>query len=238
VRTGAANMALDSAILAAVEAGHAPPTVRIYGFDPPALSLGYAQPDTDIDRDACARLGVDVVRRPTGGRAVLHDRDLTYAVVGPIADPRFGGTLASTYQTIAEALCSALVALGAPDVVLAPRRAGAFAEAACFAAPARAEILLAGRKVAGSAQRRGRRAFLQHGSVLLDPDIPRLAACLRGADAARLSAAMTGLSHVPGLGGITPERVGEAVARALAERLGVDLEPSAPTGAEARHLAG
>ncbi len=124
-RSGAANMALDAATLAAVEAGEAPPTLRLYGFEPPALSLGYGQPDDDVDREACRRLGIDVVRRPTGGRAVLHEREFTYALVVPIADPRFPPTVAGSYQVVAEALHEALAALGARGVELAPRRAAA-----------------------------------------------------------------------------------------------------------------
>ncbi|HEY8368026.1 MAG TPA: hypothetical protein VIM86_01805, partial [Thermodesulfobacteriota bacterium] len=121
VRSGAANMALDAATLAAVEAGEAPPTLRLYAFSPPALSLGYGQPDDEVDREACRRLGIDVVRRPTGGRAVLHERDLTYAVVLPVDDPRVPPSVAGTYQVIAEALRDALLALGAREVAVAPR---------------------------------------------------------------------------------------------------------------------
>jgi lipoate-protein ligase A len=214
-------MALDAALLAAAEAGAAPPTLRVYGFSPPALSLGYGQSEDDVDREACRRLGIDVVRRPTGGRAVLHEHDLTYALVAPLDDPRFPPSVGGTYQVVAEALRDALVALGAREVVLAPRRAAAPDDPACFAAPARAELLLGGRKVAGSAQRRGRRAFLQHGSILLAPDPARLAACLRGADAARLAGAMVGLRSVPGLSALAPEAVAGAVTGALARRLGV-----------------
>lgn len=234
VRSGAANMALDAATLAAVEAGEAPPTLRLYAFSPPALSLGYGQPDDEVDREACRRLGIDVVRRPTGGRAVLHERDLTYAVVLPVDDPRVPPTVAGTYQVIAEALRDALLALGAREVAVAPRRATAGADPACFAAAARAELLLGGRKVAGSAQRRGRRAVLQHGSILIDPDPSRLAACLRGADPVRLAGAMTGLAVDPSIGPVTPERVADAVEAALARRLGVRFEPGDLTLRERR----
>ncbi len=236
-RSGAANMALDAATLAAVEAGEAPPTLRLYGFEPPALSLGYGQPDDDVDREACRRLGIDVVRRPTGGRAVLHEHEFTYALVVPIADPRFPPTVAGSYQVVAEALREALAALGARGVELATRRAAAAGGPVCFAAPARAELLVGGRKVAGSAQRRGRRAFLQHGSILLDPDPARLAACLRGAEPDRLAAAMVGLAHLPGLGLVTPGRVAVAVERALAGRLGVGFAEGLLTPREARASA-
>ncbi len=235
-RNGAANMALDAATLAAVEAGEAPPTLRLYGFEPPALSLGYGQPDGDVDREACRRLGIDIVRRPTGGRAVLHERDLTYALVVPIADPRFPATVAGSYQVVAEALRDALAALGVHGVELASRRAAASGPV-CFAAPARAELLVGGRKVAGSAQRRGRRAFLQHGSILLDPDPARLAACLRAGEPDRLAAAMVGLAQLPGLGSITAGRVAVAIEQALAARLGVGFAEGPLTPREARASA-
>lgn len=241
-RSGAANMALDTATLAAVEAGEAPPTLRLYGFEPSALSLGHGQPDDDADLEACRRLGIDVVRRPTGGRAVLHDRDLTYALVVPIPDPRFPPTVTGSYQVIAEALRDALEAIGARGVELASRRAAPGAGSppglrACFAAPARAELLVGGRKVAGSAQRRGRRAFLQHGSILIDPDPARLAACLRVAEPERLAAAMAGLSRLPGVGPIGPARVAAAVEEALAARLGVRFAEGPLTAREVRAAA-
>lgn len=243
-RSGAANMALDAAMLAAVETGEAPPTLRLYGFAPPALSLGYGQPDGEVDFEACRRLGIDVVRRPTGGRAVLHEHDLTYALVVPLSDPRFPPTVFGTYQVVAEALRDALLALGAPGVELAPRRpagdgarAGRGADAACFAAAARAELLVGGRKVAGSAQRRGRHAFLQHGTILIDPDPTRLAACLRGADAGQLAASMVGLARLPGVGAVGPEQVAAAVAEALARRLGVSFADGPLSPGEARAVA-
>lgn len=237
-RSGAANMALDAATLVAVEAGEAAPTLRLYTFDPPCLSLGYGQSEDEVDRDACRALGIDVVRRPTGGRAVLHERDLTYAVVLPIDHPRVPPTLAGAYQVVAEALRDALVALGACDVTLAARRASRGADPACFAAAARSELLLGGRKVVGSAQRRGRRAVLQHGSILISPDPRRLAACLRGADPAALDRAMAGLAADPCIGPVSPERLAGAVEAALGARLGVAFVPGGLTSREARALAG
>lgn len=235
-RTGAANMALDAATLAAVEAGEAPPTLRLYAFDPPALSIGYGQREQDVDAEACRALGIDVVRRPTGGRAVLHERDLTYALVVPLDEPRLPPSVSGTYQVIAEGLRDALLALGVREATLAPRRRAADADPACFGAPARAELLVGGRKIAGSAQRRGRRAVLQHGSILIDPDPARLAACLRGARAATLARAMTGLAQA-GIGPIGPEAVAAAVESALGARLGVRFERAPLTVREAEAVA-
>lgn len=170
-------------------------------------------------------MGIDVVRRPTGGRAVLHEAELTYALVAPAGDPRFPPTVPGTYQVVAEALRDALAALGVREVTLAPRRAAAATDPACFGAPSRAELLVANRKVAGSAQRRTRRAFLQHGSILLDPDPTRLAACLRAADPAALAATMIGLREALGGRAVGPETVATALEAALGARLGVRFVP-------------
>ncbi len=97
---GTRNMAIDSAILAAVERGEAPPTLRLYSWDPPCLSLGYSQAYSDVDLHQLSANGWDLVRRPTGGRAILHTDELTYAVIGPKSDPRLAGNLMDSYQHI------------------------------------------------------------------------------------------------------------------------------------------
>ena len=143
--------------------------VRFYRFDPPCLSLGRNEPAGGYDRAAIARLGVDVVRRPTGGRAVWHEHELTYAVAAPVAT--FGG-LRAAYHAIHERLAAALRCLGA-DATLArhrpaPPSTALHRPASCFALPVGGEVLVGGRKVVGSAQVRRGGAFLQHGSILLD----------------------------------------------------------------------
>ena len=163
--SGASNMATDAGLLALAErSGRA--FVRLYRFDPPCLSFGRNEPATGYDRAAIARLGVDVVRRPTGGRVVWHEHEVTYAVAAPIA--AFGG-LRLAYGTIHAWLAAALRRLGlaatlAPEPALPVTRARG---GACFAAPAGGEVLVDGRKVVGSAQARRGSALLQHGSVLL-----------------------------------------------------------------------
>ena len=167
-RTGAENMASDAALLAESNVtGQA--FLRLYRFDPPCLSLGRNEPADQYDQDAIARLGLDVVRRPTGGRAVWHQDEVTYAVVAPIAV--FGG-VRTAYHAIHERLALALRSLGV-DATLAldhPATPSRLLQhpAPCFAAPSGGEVLVAGRKLIGSAQVRMRSAFLQHGSILLD----------------------------------------------------------------------
>jgi lipoate-protein ligase A len=166
-RSGAANMAMDASLLAeAARTGRA--VLRLYRFDPPCLSLGRNEPTARYDRAAIARRGLDVVRRPTGGRAVWHEHEVTYAVAAPVAA---FGSLRNAYRTIHERIARALRSLGA-DATLAPHHpppSGRVDQpASCFATPVGGEVLVAGRKLVGSAQVRKRSAFLQHGSILLD----------------------------------------------------------------------
>ncbi|HET7296658.1 MAG TPA: hypothetical protein VFI66_05920 [Gemmatimonadales bacterium] len=164
-RSGAENMALDASLLVAADrTGRA--FLRLYRFAPPCLSLGRNEPAARYDRAVIERMGLDVVRRPTGGRAVWHEHEVTYAVAAPIA--AFGG-LREAYRAIHARLAAAVRALGAeptlaPDRVT-PRRLDPIAS--CFASPAGGEVLVDGRKLIGSAQVRRRSAFLQHGSILL-----------------------------------------------------------------------
>jgi lipoate-protein ligase A len=182
---GAENMRRDGALLDACARGEIPGAVRLYGFSPACLSLGRMQPVTDVDLDACERDGVDVVRRPSGGRAVLHDQEVTYSVVCRSSDPIFGGRVLESCARIHKAVAAGLEILGirtTPHALPADLRRDArdgAAVADCFARPAAHELLDdRGRKLVGSAQARRAGALLQHGSVLLEP--PRAAAYLRG----------------------------------------------------------
>lgn len=176
---GATNMAIDEALWRSRHAGAGPPTLRFFAWDPPTVSLGYGQPlDEAVDVAACRRLGVGLVRRPTGGSAIYHDgpeRELTYSVAAANADLGTADDLLATYNWIALALCRGLRALGAAaDIVPIPEGTGP-TPAFCFARTGRYEIEVAGRKLVGSAQRRQGACFLQHGSVLLGVDEERLA---------------------------------------------------------------
>lgn len=167
-QTGAENMAYDAALLAESDVtGQA--FLRLYHFDPPCLSLGRNDPADQYDQAAIARLGLDVVRRPTGGRAVWHQDEVTYAVAAPIAV--FGG-LRKAYRSIHERLATAIRSLGAKATLALhqppPSSSPLRHPASCFATPAGGEVLVGGRKLIGSAQVRMRTAFLQHGSILLD----------------------------------------------------------------------
>lgn len=167
-RPGWANMAIDRALLD-LAAGEGAVVMRLYRWDPHCLSFGRHEPALRrYDRDTIAARGLDTVRRPTGGRAVWHARELTYAVAAPEAT--LGG-LREAYQQIHQWLATAIHRLGAPATLAAPpQRTPGPADGACFAAPVGGEVLVNGWKVVGSAQLRDGGALLQHGSMLLEDD--------------------------------------------------------------------
>lgn len=180
-------MAVDEAILVAVNAGAAPPTVRVYGWSPPTVSTGYAQDiGRELDIDECRRRGFGIVVRPTGGRAVLHAGELTYSVIGLSGEPPLGATIMETYLAIAQGLVAAVSLLGVTadlaQVATGSRERSDGASPPCFASAGRFEVVVAGRKLIGSAQRRVGRAVLQHGSLLLDRTHEALADVQRVAD--------------------------------------------------------
>jgi lipoate-protein ligase A len=164
-RTGAENMAIDQALLEEAErSGDA--FLRLYRWSPPCLSFGRNEPALQrYDRAAIERRGIDVVRRPTGGRAVWHDAEVTYAVAAPIA---MFGSLRDSYRAIHERLAVAVRHLGVPAELAADgQRPTAVGSGACFSESVGSEIIVNGRKLVGSAQVRSGGAFLQHGSILL-----------------------------------------------------------------------
>lgn len=163
-RPGPVNMSIDLA-LAATAAARGVVSVRWYGWSPPCLSFGRHQPAAGrYDEGRLRELGVDVVRRPTGGGAVLHDDELTYAIALPL---RALGGARATFRTVHTAIARALRSLGVPARVRRRARGRAPLTGACFAGAASGEIVAAGRKLVGSAQARIGRALLQHGSILL-----------------------------------------------------------------------
>lgn len=177
MRDGAYNMAVDTALLRTCEEDATfAPTLRLYGWRAPTLSIGYSQPvEREIDLKRCREAGIEWVRRPTGGRALLHRQELTYSLVGPVAHPLFQGGLKATYAAVSRALLSGLEELGISGACINPggkpsASARAARSPACFASLNHCEITVHGRKLIGSAQRRTQRAFLQHGSILIDTD--------------------------------------------------------------------
>ncbi len=170
---GRLNMAIDRAILTACDRGQAPATLRLYGWDKPALSIGYSQNEfKDVDRARCEQKNISIVRRFTGGRALLHQDEFTYSLVAPIPHPGFPGNLAGAFSTVSKAVILSLEKAGVikPEMVGKDTRTPSKRSPACFLTSNHWEITVQGKKLAGSAQRRLNGAFLQHGSILLDND--------------------------------------------------------------------
>ncbi len=174
-RSGAANMAVDESIAEAAAAGDVPATLRFYRWQGPTVSLGRFQKVADVDEARIAELGYDLVRRATGGRAILHVNELTYSVAGPIAEPHMAGGVMDAYLRFSNALLSGLTVLGLKaEKAGASARAGRELSAACFEMPSAYEITAGGRKLMGSAQSRRKGYVLQHGSLPLWGDVARL----------------------------------------------------------------
>ncbi len=188
------NMAVDEAILESVGRGAAPPTLRLYAWEPPCLSLGYAQPFADVDKERLTSHGWEVVRRPTGGRAILHTDELTYSVSAPPDEPRLQGTVLESYHRLAKALIRALHALDIPvEMEENVPALDAAKGAVCFEVPSTYEIVVHGKKLMGSAQARRKLGVLQHGSLPLYGDLTRITQALAFSDEATRKTASTRL---------------------------------------------
>jgi len=169
---GRSNMAIDEAIALAAASGRIPPTLRVYGWMPPAISLGFHQSIDDIDLRLCEKEGIDVVFRPTGGRAILHAEELTYAVILPADSKHYHKGILPVYDLISRALLAVLQLLG---INASFDRASATPKdfmrgelsTLCYATSIQHEIGYQGKKLVGSAQRRFEGALLQHGSILI-----------------------------------------------------------------------
>ena len=177
---GAWNMAVDEAILESTTQEINPPTLRLYAWDPPCLSLGYAQPVSDVDTAALQARGWEMVRRPTGGRAILHTDELTYSVCGPDRDPILAGDILSSYQRLSSAILAALqhIGLGVKALPKEKEETGAQPEPICFEIPSNYEITIHGKKLVGSAQSRRIGGVLQHGTLPLTGDLTRITQAL------------------------------------------------------------
>jgi lipoate-protein ligase A len=189
---GFKNMAIDEAILI-----HGRPTLRFYGWQPACISVGYFQNiRREINIESCRHYGLDIVRRPTGGKAVLHEHELTYSL--SIPENVLGGGVRQSYQAISRVLATALQNIGIP--VQARAQGEPYHRSPlCFQAVSFYELVLNGKKVVGSAQTRKNGTLLQHGSILLDVDYEKLSSCLRSTSthtqASDLVRSLTGINR-------------------------------------------
>jgi lipoate-protein ligase A len=256
---GAANMAVDEAILNAVAEGAAPPTLRFFAWVPPCLSLGYAQPVSDADAERLAARGWGLVRRPTGGRAILHTDELTYSVIAPMGEPRVLGGVVESYRQLADGLLRGLALIGlsanadrkrreeggggspSPSSHLPPQSQNPV----CFEVPSDYEITADGKKLLGSAQVRKRGVVLQHGTLPLAGDLGRICDGLRfESEAERERVRVRVLQRATTMESVLGRAVGwdeaaEAMQRGFAEALNLRLvigELSAAERADAERL--
>jgi lipoate-protein ligase A len=233
-------MALDQAILEAASRGEVPPTLRLYSWQPPCLSLGHAQSLDDVDAERLAARGWQLVRRPTGGRAILHTDELTYSVAAPATHPDLSGTVLASYRRISLGLIAGLAILGLdadiqPEVKLSESERE---NPICFEVPSSYEITARGHKLIGSAQVRRQGGVLQHGSLPLNGDISRICLALhfdseaaRTSASARLAQRASTLSDLLGRA-VSWDEAAQAMVRGFTEALGWDLTPSGPTAGE------
>jgi lipoate-protein ligase A len=171
------NMAMDEALLEWHSEGKIRPTIRFYGWNPATLSVGYFQRvSKEINMDAVKRYGLGFVRRPTGGRGVLHDQELTYSVIVSESHPSMPSAVTEAYRVISSGILEGFKELGLDAYFSIPNTEEEKEglknprSAVCFDAPSWYELVVEGRKVAGSAQTRQKGVILQHGSILLDVD--------------------------------------------------------------------
>ncbi|MBI5944459.1 MAG: lipoate--protein ligase family protein [Chloroflexi bacterium] len=191
--SGAWNMAVDESILEHIHRGESLPTLRLYSWNPPCLSLGHAQSFADVDLERVKARGWEVVRRLTGGRAILHTDELTYSVTGSAEEPVLAGGVLESYNRLAQALMFAMRELGLPveikeDIghasgVTSQNQAShagsaTYQNPVCFEVPSTYEITVQGKKLIGSAQARKKEGVLQHGSLPLTGDLTRICEAL------------------------------------------------------------
>ncbi len=168
---GAMNMAIDEALLIEQAELKTPPVIRVYQFDPPTLSIGYFQNiKREVNIDYCKKRGFDIVRRPTGGRAVLHDKELTYSIT--IAHPHkiLDMNLLDSFRFLSGGIIEGIKLIGC-NAYFSRVEDKEINSSSCFAAPTLSDILINGKKVVGSAQMRNSLGLLQHGSILYSVSI-------------------------------------------------------------------
>ncbi len=176
---GAWNMAVDESILEHIGHGDSLPTLRLYSWNPACLSLGHAQPFADVDAARLKARGWEVVRRATGGRAILHTDELTYSVIGSAEEPVLAGGVLESYNRLAQALLLAVKILGLPVEMKEGKANGnTTLNPVCFEVPSTYEITVDGKKLIGSAQARKKEGVLQHGSLPLTGDLTRICQAL------------------------------------------------------------
>lgn len=238
---GAWNMAVDESILEHIGRGASLPTLRLYAWTPACLSLGHAQPFADVDLARLQSRGWEVVRRVTGGRAILHTDELTYSVIAPLTEPRVEGSVLESYNRLAGALLRAVKKLDVPvEMKEGKANNGGTPNPVCFEVPSTYEITVDGRKLIGSAQARKKEGVLQHGSLPLTGDLTRICQALvfenesaRENAAKRLLERATTVETALGRG-VSWETATQAFVEAFEAQLGLRFERGELSESESR----
>lgn len=211
-QSGPFNMAVDFQLLEQFKPGKTP-IFRLYSWQRSTLSLGRNEKiDEGINLDSCRKQRIPLIRRMTGGKAVLHHSDLTYAIIGELGDLQFGEGVHETYRSLARGFLLFFQKLGLDPQLVETSESGTLEPHLCFSVPSMAEILVEGRKLIGSAQRiRGSaskgRFFLQHGSIPLDDPVPLMLSVFRHAKEEDLRQKMHSLESL----GIYPKKNRESL---------------------------
>lgn len=237
--TGAENMALDELLLERAEREGGAPILRLYSFDPPAITIGYHQNAALIlDLARVHADGLDCVRRITGGRALLHEGEVTYCVVAPAGSALFDVGPGEAYLRISAAISTALRSLGVDAGVYRGREIpGPKGSAApCLSSVTRYELAVKGKKIAGSAQRKTAAAFLQHGSILMRNGSGRIVRYLR-VSSASLEGRITSVSDELGRP-VDGEELGTNIAAAFSGMFDIEWEPLRLSEREEAEIAG
>lgn len=236
--SGAANMATDQAIMEGVGKREVPLTLRFYAWVPPCLSLGVSQSSDEVDFARLSQRGWEVVRRATGGKAILHTDELTYSIALPQESPLVAGGIVESYRRLSRALMAGLEVLGAAVESRAGTAPGRTEGPVCFEVPSHYEITAHGRKLIGSAQVRRDQAVLQHGSIPLIGDIARICDALvfpddAARDFARERVRQRATTVEAALGqAITWSQMASSLHRAFAETFDVVIEHGSLTPTE------
>ena len=240
-RPGVLNLSTDEAILRTVAEGKAPPTLRLYGWSPPTLTLGRGQPWADADTTALRRDGIAVLRRMTGGTAVLNRDELTYAVAVRDDEPRLSGAISESYRGISEALLAAMAQLGVTSAAASGRSTGAPRSRrertpVCFEIPSDYEITVGARKLVGSSQMRVRHGILQHGSLPLTGDIGDIGQYLTARPSPERIRSRAMSLHAAMGRVVTWEEAADAVRAGFRSRLNLTLIPGTLTPLERERM--
>ena len=225
--SGDLNMALDEVALERLIAGLAPPTLRLYGWRCATVTLGRHQTAAVVDSAFCKQHRIPIVRRPTGGRAVVHHLELTYAVTASLAGPLVP-QVQESYRRLCAALVRAFRDMGVP-AELSPGHATRSlprpsSPIPCFSTPAGGEVVVDGRKLVGSAMRTHHGHLLQHGAILLDWHGPLQAGCLGLADDTQIRPLVTTVTEQLGAAPPSRAQMVEIIAKSFSTELGIGLE--------------